>query len=396
MGSIIIGLVLLSLISGDALVISGGNLAHIDTASGTVTASVGVLGTWPNSIVIHEGYGFVVNSGTDTQTLQRFETGTWSLAELGIGTGWNCWSALPLSNGMLAVSAALNNSVVMVDPLLMEIVHTVEGTGPSPEWMAEEDGLLYVACGGWGTGTSVVVVDIAAGTPVDTLEAGTNVQSVVTDGSGRLFAVCSNTYGSNGGFVAVIDIDSGETIETLETGGFPGYSASAGGILYTSDPWAGGVFAIDMENLTVLHDWSDPFCTGGDGLAADELGYLWVSDAMTDQVRVYDPFMNLVETYAVPSAGPLAVNGSYMGVFKEPFENAIGITVSPIPASVSVTVRTASSGGAVRIFDMAGRAVAESQSSQEGKAFFCLDGFRPGLYTAVCGGSAVRFPVTAR
>ena len=259
-----IGLLVLTLVSGDALVICGGDLAHIDIETGTVTPSVGILHTYPNDLVIDDGYAFVVNSGTDSGTLQRFELSTWSLSELGIGAGWNCWASLPLSNGSLAVSAALNNSVTMVDPETMTITSTISGIGPAPEWMAESNGSLYAACGGWGAGNSLVVLDTSTGAITDTLTAGTNCQSLCAPGDGRLFVACSGTYGNDDGTVVVLDMATGFTIETLPVGGFPSFCVAANGIFYTADPWAGGVFSVDMETLTVLHDQNDPFCSGGD------------------------------------------------------------------------------------------------------------------------------------
>ncbi|OPX29688.1 MAG: hypothetical protein B1H09_06070, partial [Gemmatimonadaceae bacterium 4484_173] len=228
--SFAIGLILSALISGDVLIISGENLAHI-------------------------------NSGTDTGTLQRFELGSWTLTELGIGSGWNCWASSPLPDGNLAVSATLNNSVVMVNPVTMQTVSSISGTGPNPEWMYSENNLLYTACGGWGTGESVVVANITTGLSIDTITVETNCQSVVSDENGHLFATCSGTYGSDDGSIVVVDASTYTATDTLVVGGFPGYSVKANGILYTSDPWGAGVFSIDMTTLDILHDSTNPFCS---------------------------------------------------------------------------------------------------------------------------------------
>ncbi len=391
-----IGLLLLSLVSGDALVICGGDLAHIDTETGTVTQSVGVLHTYPNDVVIHDGCAFVVNSGVDSGTLQRFELGSWSLTELGIGTGWNCWASLPLENGNLAVTAALNNSISMIDPETMTVSTTVNGIGPTPEWMAENEGMLYTACGGWGTGNSIVVLDTSSGTVTDTLTAGTNCQSLVIAEDGRLFVTCSGTYGNNDGSVVVIDPETGITLADIPVGGFPAYSVAANGIFYTADPWGGGVFSVDMETLAVLHDTNDPFCSGGNGLAADDQGHLWITDSMNGEVRVYDSTEDLIHTYSLTNPGPIAVSGSFMGMESGERTTATGITVFPSPAVSFITLTGAQPGTVVRVFDLAGRVAAETQTAENGTASLCVQDLTPGLYTAVSGESATRFTVTAR
>ncbi len=396
MSSFAIGLILLALISGDALIISGENLAHIDTETGTVTPSVGTLHTYPNDLIIHDGFAFVVNSGVDAGTLQRFELGTWTLTELGIGSGWNCWASLPLTNGNLAVSAALNNSISIVNPTTMAIVSSIEGVGPNPEWMDTENNLLYTACGGWGTGQSVVVANINTGEAIDTLTAAVNCQSVICDGNGKLFTTCSGTYGSDEGSVVVIDLSTGDITAELIVGGFPAFSVAANGILYVSDPWGAGVYSIDMNTLQILHDSSNPFCTGGNGMAVDESGYLWVSDGMSGEVRVYNTTETLVHTYSVTSPAAIAVSGSWLGIEDGTVETGISISVSPNPAVNAITVSGATPGASVRVFDITGRVAASSVAGDNGTSTMDITNLTTGLYTVNSGTSNTRFAVTGR
>lgn len=396
MSSFAIGLILLALISGDALIISGENLAHIDSETGTVTPSVGTLHTYPNDLIIHDGFAFVVNSGVDAGTLQRFELGTWTLTELGIGSGWNCWASLPLTDGNLAVSAALNNSISIVNPSTMTIVSSIEGVGPNPEWMDTENNLLYTACGGWGTGQSVVVANITTGEAIDTLTAAVNCQSVICDGNGKLFATCSGTYGNDEGSVVVIDLSTGGITAELLVGGFPAFSVAANGILYVSDPWGAGVYSIDMNTLQILHDSSNPFCTGGDGMAVDESGYLWVSDGMSGEVRVYDTSETLVHTYSVTSPAAIAVSGSWLGIEDGIVETGISISVSPNPAVNVITVSGATPGASVRVFDITGRVAASSVAGDNGTSTMDITNLTTGLYTVNSGTSNTRFAVTGR
>jgi len=384
----------MTLVSGDALIICGGDLAHIDTETGAVTSSVGVLHTYPNDVVIQGDYAFVVNSGVDQGTLQRFELETWLLTELGIGTGWNCWAALPLTDGNLAVSATLNNSICMVNSETMQLLSIVNGVAPNPEWMDADNDLLYVACGGWGAGESVVVINITTGTVVNTFTAGTNCQSLISHGNGKLFVTCSGTYGNDDGSVVVLNSTTGAVEATLPVGGFPGFSAASNGTFYTADPWGGGVFAIDMETLTVLHDKDDPFCTGGNGLAADESGNLWVTDSMNGEVRVYDETKTLVHTYTVGNPGPIAVSGSYMGISGGVHPSDAGITLSPNPAVNFVTVSGAEPGTMLRVYDIYGRIVSEVGIPSSGQATVSVQYLAPGLYTAVNGLECSRFSVT--
>ena len=396
MSSQVIGLILMILVSGDALVISGGNLAHIDSETGIVTPSVGVLHTYPNDVIIHQGSAFVVNSGEDAGTLQKFELSTWTLSELGIGTGWNCWASLPLLDGNLAVSATLNNSVSMVDPGTMQIVSSIEGIGPNPEWMVAQNNLLYVACGGWGIGESVVVANIATGSVIDTLTAGTNCQSLVMGDDNRLFATCSGTYGNDEGKVVVIDLTTGNILSELDLGGFPGFSTAVNGILYASDPWGAGVFSVNMGTLEVLHDSSDPFCSGGNGMAADENGYLWISDGMSGEVRVYDTTETLVHTYSVVSPAAIAVSGSWLGISEASFDTGNTISVHPNPAVELITVTGTISGEAVKVYDITGRVAAETIGGDNGISSLNITNLTTGLYTVMSGRAATRFAVTAR
>ncbi len=396
MSSFAIGLILLSLISGDALIISGGNLAHIDLETGTVTPSVGVLHTYPNDVIIHEGSAYVVNSGDDSATLQQFELGTWTLAELGIGTSWNCWASIPVSGGNLAVSATLNNSVTLVNPTTMQAISSIEGIGPNPEWMATAENLLYIACGGWGTGESVVVADISAGSVIDTLTAGTNCQSVVLGESNLLFATCSGVYGNDEGSVVVIDLATGSTVAELTVGGFPAFSVAANGILYLSDPWGAGVYSIDMSTQTVLHDSSDPFCSGGNGMAVDENGYLWISDSMNNEVRVYDTTENLVQSYAVTSPAAIAVNGSLLGIGGGSIGTGISLSVAPNPAVDLITVTGTSLGESIQIYDITGRIAAATTGAMDGTTTMDVTGMTAGIYTVVSDRTTARFVITAR
>jgi sugar lactone lactonase YvrE len=394
--SFAIGLVLSALISGDVLIISGGNLAHISLETGTVTPSVGVLHTYPNDVVIHDGSAFVVNSGVNSGTLQKFELNSWTLTELGIGTGWNCWASIPLSSGNLAVSATLHNSLEIVNPGTMQIVSSITGIGPNPEWMYSEGDLLYAACGGWGTGNSVVVADITTGLPIDTITVETNCQSVASDGNGHLFVTCSGTYGNNEGAVVVVDVSTGTATDTLEVGGFPAFSAAANGVLYTSDPWGAGVYSINMNTLAVLHDSSNPFCSGGNGMTVDDNGYLWISDGMNNEVRVYDSGENLVHTYSVTSPAAVAVNGSYSGIHGSSCEPVVSLSVYPNPATSAVFVSGAAPEEQVTVFDITGRIAARTTTGDNGSASLDVSELNTGLYTVVCGSSVIRFTVASR
>ncbi len=394
MTSFAIGLILMSLISGDAVIINGSDLAHIDSETGIVTQSVGALHTYPNDVSIHNNAAFVVNSGVDTGTLQKFDLETWNLTELGIGTGWNCWTALPLIDGKLAVSAALNNSIEMVNPNTMQITSSISGVGPNPEWMAGSNNLLYTACGGWGAGQSVVVANITDGSVIDTLTVDVNCQSVVVNESNYLFATCSGTYGNNEGSVVVIDLSTGNTLATLAVGGFPALSVAANGILYLSDPWGAGVYSVDMTSFTVLHDSTNPFTTGGNGMAVDEDGYLWITDGMNSSVRVYDTTETLVQTYSVTSPAAIAVQGSFLGIANNDLPENLVIRVSPNPAVNFVSVSGAIPGSSVKIFDITGRTATTASVNENGFTSIDVSALKTGLYTVISGSASTRFTVT--
>lgn len=395
--SIGIGLALLSLISGDALIISGGDLAHIDTATGTLTPSVGILHAYPNDVVITDDAVFVVNSGVDTGALQKFEMGNWTLTELTIGSGWNCWASLPLENGMLAVSAPLNNSIEMVDPGTMQIEQSITGVSSCPEWMDASGDFLYAACGGWGADQSVAVVNTATGAVTDTFTAGTNCQSLVIH-EDKLFVTCSGTYGNNEGSVVVINKATGIATDTLLVGGFPGFSAAVNGILYLGDPWGAGVYSVDMATATVLHDSGNPFCSGGNGITGDEQGNLWITDSMNNEVRVYNENETLLHSFSVNAPGAIAVSGAYTGITgnANPDSCDPAISVLPNPAVNIITVSGAQSGSEIRIYDITGRLAGHTVTSSDGSCSMEVTELRAGLYTAVSGRTSARFSVTAK
>jgi len=151
-----------------------------------------------------------------------------------------------------------------------------------------------------------------------------------------------------------------------------------------------------METLAVLNDMNDPFCTGGNGLAADDQGNLWVTDGMNGEVRVYDETRTLVQTYELDNPGPIVVSGAYTGIETGFQPHRPGISVTPNPAASLITIAGPACGAAVGIFDLAGRMAAESAVGADGTAVIDVTNLRPGIYSAVGSSSAVRFTVTAR
>jgi hypothetical protein len=151
-----------------------------------------------------------------------------------------------------------------------------------------------------------------------------------------------------------------------------------------------------MVTMNVLHDMNNPFCSGGNGITADDNGFLWISDAMNGEVRVYDTSETLVHTYTVTNPGPIAVTGSHMGVGTEVHSTPPGITVHPNPAMNVITVTGAPAETTVRIFDIAGRVTVESSAGTDGVTVMNITSLKPGLYTAVGGNAAARFAVTER
>ncbi|MCD4777173.1 MAG: hypothetical protein K8S15_14140 [Candidatus Aegiribacteria sp.] len=373
---------------------TSGSLVEINLVSGAVNPGVAGLGNYPNDILYSDGYVYVVNSGSDNSALQRINVETWVIDNLAIGTGYNCWGEQLLSSDTLLISAALNNSLVIVSTEPLSVLSEIPGVGPCPEWMCLAEGSAWVACGGWGSDNNLVKVDLTTMTVSDTIEVEINCQSVAYDGIDELFVVNSGTYGNNEGSISVINAISGSVTENLLTGGFPSTICIRDNRAYIGDGWGPGVYVVTTDTHEILHNSSNPAFTGGTGFAIDSSQNLFVTDAMSGQVRVYDQNDQLLKSYTVSNPGAIAVRGSLTGI--ETAEVNIPsscLRISPVPASSVITVTGAVPHESIHVFDLSGRRVASSVSDESGISSFSIKNLPEGLYSVVSGELSGRITV---
>lgn len=373
---------------------TSGSLVEIDLVSGTVNPGVAVLGYYPNDILYSDGFVYVVNSGSDSSALQRIDVDTWVIDNLAIGTGYNCWGEQFLSSDTLLISATLNNSLVIVSTEPLSVLSEIPGVGSCPEWMCLAEGFVWVACGGWGSDNNLVRVDLTTMTVSDTIEVGVNCQSVAYDGVDELFVVNSGVYGNNEGSISIINAVSGNVTGNLLTGGFPSIICIRNNRAYIGDGWGPGVYVITTDTHEVLHNSSNPVFTGGTGFSIDSADNLFVTDAMSGQVRVYDQNDQLLTSYTVSNPGAIAVRGSLTGIETGDVNvSSVYLRISPVPASAAITVTGAVPCESIHVFDLSGRRVASSISDEFGVANLSIINLPEGLYSVVSGKLSGRITV---
>ena len=384
----------LSLIAeGQAWVINGDSLGCADLSTGTVSQGVLELAAYPNDLLLHGDYLYAVCSGSDDQTLQRVDPATLEITDLSIGEGYNCWAAVSVDDSHLAVSAALADKVVIVDTDTFQIEVEIDGVGPKPEGMCLLGDSLWVACGGWGSDNNLVVVDMALQSPVDTVEVGLNCQAVAWDNTDELVVVCSGSYGSGEGSMSFVDPQTMQETESVAVGGFPSTLQIRGTSAYAGDGWGPGVYEVDVQTHQVLHDWSDPLCPGGSGLALDSQGALYVSDPLGCWLSAYDPSMGQLAQYGFSSPGAVAVSGFITGIAGAGPAAPSEISVEPCPAATVAMVRGAEPQREVRVVDLTGRLVDRIRTDGAGEASLDLSGLDSGIYLIHGRNSSARLVV---
>ena len=94
--------------------------------------------------------------------------------------------------GYIYVTSFYGNNVTKIDTTTLEIVGTAE-TGTYPEAMAIQNGKLYVANSGYGSGNTVTKIDLANFTVDATLDVPVNPVEIFSV-HGQLYLGCSGEY----------------------------------------------------------------------------------------------------------------------------------------------------------------------------------------------------------
>ncbi|MCA9787090.1 MAG: hypothetical protein KC488_11085, partial [Candidatus Cloacimonetes bacterium] len=168
--------------------------------------------------------------------------------------GANPWDVIQLADGRLAVSNLNAGSVSLLEneQLQQEIVLPFA----SPQALLEQPGRLLISDSGFGSGTRLMVLDLAslALSDVPTLE---NPQDLLALPD-RLDVLCSGNWFGGEAFVLGLDPLSLAPLDTLRLGGHAANLAWDGNhSVYSGDVWnfpQPGVYRYDSIGRQVTHD----------------------------------------------------------------------------------------------------------------------------------------------
>ena len=291
-------------------------LSVYDRANGSIHQNVATIGQWPNSMAIHGGLGYVVNSGDNN--VQLFNLNDLSLAatiDLGVG---NNPMQIAFANGKGYVSNLVSNTVSVVDLASHAVTGDPIAVGNGPTPIAAAGGKIFVGntnyqwqTSSYGQGT-VSVIDPATDAVTGTINVGTNPQAMAVDSLPRLHVVCTGDYGSVTGEVHVIDPGTEQVVGApIAIGGAPGSISIAGsGIAYListsfSDPSVRGLMAYNSETLDIVNSAANLIHIGTNPFGVLAVGgCVYVTDFAEDSLYRYDPSTQETTKLGVVGDGP--------------------------------------------------------------------------------------------
>ncbi len=254
-------------------------------------------GMWANDLTLYGDTLLITNSGDNDVLLYDLSAG--SLDTLYVGAGRNPWAtAYDPRTGRIFVSNFLSNTVSVFEGRgqVAEI-----DVGPNPEGMVVVGDRLYVACTGYSDGyrSRLYVLSTDSLKVLDSLEFGTNVQVVVSDPEGDIYAVATGDYSSREGWLFRIR-DDGVRDSTF-VGGSPGdVCVSGDGRMYLVG-WSGRITLYDWASERVIGSYDTGFNLMGCGFKGDTLT---VADFGNDRVLLINDSGEVAGAYAVGD-GPI-------------------------------------------------------------------------------------------
>jgi hypothetical protein len=162
---------------------------------------------------------------------------------------------------------------------------------------------LYVACTGYSDGYSsrLYVLSTDALRVVDSLRFGMNVQGVIADPEGDIYAVATGDYSSTEGWLFKIKGDS--LTDSTFVGGFPGdVCLREDGRMYLVG-WSGRITVYDWASEGIVDHFDTGFNLTGCGFKGDTLV---VADFGNDRLLLLGDSGDVVGAYAVGD-GPIDV-----------------------------------------------------------------------------------------
>ncbi len=258
-------------------------------------------GRWTNRIHTQGGYLWIVNSGENNIYWMDLNTG--SLDTLHVGSGRNPWDARWSERlRRLFVTNWLTHTLSALDPFRDSVLWEVSVCA-NPEGLVVVYSRVVVACTDYIHGyahSGIRVVDGHHGTLLDSLSLGANLQEVILDREGDLYALSTGDYATTPGKLYRLRLDPLRVVDSLMLGGFPGsLFLSPEGVLVIGG-FQGGVFRYDAEAETLrthlsLDDVAD---------VLEWKGKLYLARFSLDVVEVRDTLGNLLQRWSVGD-GPL-------------------------------------------------------------------------------------------
>ncbi len=107
-----------------------------------------------------------------------------------------------------------NDIVLHFDPKTLKVIETVE-VGSKPEGIVNLGNKLFVANSGWGTGTTVSVIDVSSFKVTKEITVKINPQTVLEDGA-NVYVISTGSYnGDQNGMISEINPSSLTVTDTL-------------------------------------------------------------------------------------------------------------------------------------------------------------------------------------
>ena len=246
------------------------------------------LGDTGNDITIFGSKAFIVVNGS--QKVEVISTSNnKSIGTLQLPGSRSPYNIVVLSDAKAYVTNLMDSTVTAFNPSTLQIVFDRVKVGGNPEGIASANGKIYVCNSGFGSDSTVTVLNAGTGTLIKTIGVGASPSEVGIGPNGEVIVKCdgktdySNSANDTPGQIAVINSDNDvimiKVILPIQTYGHPGHmTVSSKGYGYFVGKTGIIKFAFSASTLNV----------DGNPLSTMQAYHLAVDDA-TDQLYATDP-----------------------------------------------------------------------------------------------------------
>lgn len=269
------------------------------------------LGVTPNRLALHNGYLYVVHSGSpadgtgaavwrlQVEELVDDPVPVWQVLELPPSS--NPWDiAFSGQDPQLAfVTLLMQHMVVFVDLDSWSTQHFV-ATQPYPEGIVELEGRLYVAASDLGVGDQVSVIDVATAQPVEQFTVGTNPQELLAGVDGLLTVLSSGIVypADDGALIQWLDPLTGDLLDQLPLGNNSSVMAGrADGVIAVGDEWTAMTDPVLFCDGMTHELLPASYATGGFALAAGLDNCCYVGSALDGTIVRLDAEFNQIDSF---------------------------------------------------------------------------------------------------